>query len=209
MNITEMPINAITPFQDNPRVITSSAVSAVADSIREYGFQQPIVVDSNKVIIIGHTRHLAAQRLGMATVPVHIAEGLSDGDAAMLRLVDNRVAEMTYWKVDLLEDELERLRASSTLDLAALFAEDLGFSPDPPGYDDAFVVLAEANAAFEGEGEQESTGIGTQETVVQVGSYRWQLPFDTIEAKIEQWVQETNGSNLALRRHLLSKLGIV
>ena len=72
MLIEERPITSIRPYADNPR-INDQAVEAVAASIRAFGFRQPIVVDENDVIIVGHTRYKAALRLGLKTVPVHVA----------------------------------------------------------------------------------------------------------------------------------------
>ena len=72
MQVSQRPIHSIQLYADNPR-INDQAVEAVATSIRAFGFRQPIVVDENDVIIVGHTRYKAALRLGLKTVPVHVA----------------------------------------------------------------------------------------------------------------------------------------
>ena len=97
------------PYGDNPRVIPDSAIDTVAESIKRFGFRQPIVVDQGDVIVIGHVRQLAALKLGLTSVPVHVVADLSVEQAKGLRIVDNRTSEMTEWDADLLEEELERL----------------------------------------------------------------------------------------------------
>jgi ParB-like chromosome segregation protein Spo0J len=89
------PISEITPYEGNPRVIPQSAVEKVAASIRQFGWQQPIVVDKAGVIVAGHTRRLAALHLGLKAVPVHVADDLSPDQIAAYRLADNRVADET------------------------------------------------------------------------------------------------------------------
>ena len=79
MQIQQRKVDEIIPYQSNPR-INDHAVDAVAASIGEFGFQQPIVVDENLVIIVGHTRYKAAQKLGLEDVPVHVAKGLPSRD---------------------------------------------------------------------------------------------------------------------------------
>jgi site-specific DNA-methyltransferase (adenine-specific) len=76
MNVEERPIASIRPYENNPR-LNDAAVDAVAASIREFGFRQPIVVDEEGVIIVGHTRYKAALKLGLETVPGHVARGLT------------------------------------------------------------------------------------------------------------------------------------
>lgn len=76
MEIEERPIASIKPYENNPRV-NDAGVDAVAASILEFGFRQPVVVDESDVIIVGHTRYKAAVKLGLETVPVHVARGLT------------------------------------------------------------------------------------------------------------------------------------
>ena len=88
MDVTLWPMANIKPYDGNPRH-NEQAVEAVARSIQEFGFRQPIVVDEHGVIIVGDTRHKAAQRLGLTEVPVHIAAGLTPAQAKAYRLADN------------------------------------------------------------------------------------------------------------------------
>ena len=109
MNIEMRNIDEIKPYESNPRR-NDKAVEAVAKSIQEFGFRQPIVVDAGGVIVVGHTRYKAALRLGLKTVPVHVAADLSPQQARAYRLADNRTNETAEWDVDLLPIELGELR---------------------------------------------------------------------------------------------------
>lgn len=106
MQIVDTPIDAIRPYPNNPR-INEGGVDAVAKSIQEFGWQQPIVVDKDGVIIVGHTRYKAAQKLGLDKVPVVTADKLSDKQVKAYRLADNKVADKTIWDNKKLLDELD------------------------------------------------------------------------------------------------------
>jgi site-specific DNA-methyltransferase (adenine-specific) len=91
-----VPIEDIKPYWRNPRRIPAEAVEAVATSIKEYGYQQPIVVDKDMVVIVGHTRLQALKKLGVAEIPVYVSD-LPEAKAKEYRLIDNRTGEMTTW----------------------------------------------------------------------------------------------------------------
>ena len=103
-------IDDIRPYERNPR-INDQAVDAVAASLREFGFRQPIVTDSEGVIICGHTRWKAARKLGLAKVPVHVATDLTPEQARAYRLADNKSNELAEWDFEILPIELAELRA--------------------------------------------------------------------------------------------------
>ena len=105
MKITEININDIHPYENNPR-INDDAVDAVAASIQEFGWKQPIVVDVNNVIVAGHTRYKAAQKLGLTKIPCVVASDLSEEQIRAYRLADNKIAELADWDFDLLDEEL-------------------------------------------------------------------------------------------------------
>jgi ParB-like chromosome segregation protein Spo0J len=104
------PIDKPIPYARNARILSGSAVSKVAASIKEFGWQQPIVVDKEGVIIVGHTRLQAAQLLGLAEVPVHVADNLTPQQVKAYRLADNRVAQESSWDYELLPLELDELK---------------------------------------------------------------------------------------------------
>lgn len=124
MQIELMPVRDVTPYARNPR-INDQAVAKVASSIKEYGWRQPIVVDEDKVIIAGHTRWLAAQKLKMDEVPVHIANGLTPQQVKAYRLADNRVSEDASWDTNLLKLELQELEVDFDLTLTGFDGTEL------------------------------------------------------------------------------------
>ena len=110
MVVTMWPIEKILPYARNARQIPQKAIDKVASSIREFGWRQPIVVDQDGVIIVGHVRLLAAQKLGLKEAPVHVASNLSAAQVRAYRLLDNRSHEETSWDEELLGLELLDLK---------------------------------------------------------------------------------------------------
>ena len=106
MNIVEMQLSELKPYDNNPRH-NDVAVQPVANSIREFGFKVPIVVDAGNVIIAGHTRYRAAQQLGLDTVPCIVADDLSPQQVKAFRLADNKVSEFATWDPDAMMEELQ------------------------------------------------------------------------------------------------------
>lgn len=106
MKIQNYKTDELVPYEHNPR-INDNAVDLVANSIREFGFKQPIVIDRNRVIIAGHTRWKAAKELGLKEVPCIMADDLTPSQVKAYRLADNKVAEASEWDYDLLEEELD------------------------------------------------------------------------------------------------------
>ncbi len=111
MKVELWPIERPVPYARNARKLSDAAIDKVAASIKEFGWRQPIVVDGEGVIIAGHTRLLAANKLGLAQVPVHIATELTPGQAMQYRLMDNRAHEESSWDLDLLGAEMLNLKA--------------------------------------------------------------------------------------------------
>ena len=125
MKVEMRNIDEVKPYEQNPRV-NDAAVEAVARSIREFGFRQPIVVDEAGVIVVGHTRWKAAKALGLPKVPVHVAKDLSPEKAKAYRIADNKVADLAEWDYDLLPIELSDLRSMDVdLDLLGFSSEEL------------------------------------------------------------------------------------
>ena len=120
--IQMMEINKLVPYDKNPRN-NEKAVSLVADSISEFGFNQPIVVDKNNVIVVGHTRWKASKELGLKQVPVlYMPDDVNDAKVKAYRIADNRLNELADWDNDLLIDELSDL-------------DELSFDLDSIGFD--------------------------------------------------------------------------
>ena len=108
LKIIYRKVGELIPYDNNPRK-NDDAVETVAASIREFGFKVPIVVDKDNVIVAGHTRLKAAQRLGLAEVPVIIADDLTDEQVKAYRLADNKTGELAEWDLEKMEEELREL----------------------------------------------------------------------------------------------------
>jgi len=155
MTIESWPIEKPIAYARNARKISEAAVAKVAASIKEFGFRQPLVVDSEAVIICGHARLLAAKRLGLKEVPVHVAIGLTPAQVKAYRLMDNRSHQETSWDIDLLPLEFADLKDLS-IDLSLTGFDDLqvmrflnGGSAAGPGFnvgDIAFKIVLDCDS---------------------------------------------------------------
>ena len=108
MNIIDKKISEVKPYEKNPRK-NDAAVSAVANSIREFGFKVPVVIDKDGVIVAGHTRYKAALSLGLQKIPCVVADDLTSEQVKAFRLADNKVGEIAEWDVNMLEAELSEI----------------------------------------------------------------------------------------------------
>ena len=125
MDVKEIATDKVIPYARNPRR-NDAAVAAVAASIREFGFRQPIVVDEDLTVLVGHTRLKAAQSLGLAKVPVHIAKGLTESQRKAYRIADNKLSELAVWDDEMLALELVDLQnASYDLTLTGFGEEEI------------------------------------------------------------------------------------
>lgn len=135
MKIEEVSVDAIKPYARNPRV-NAGAVDSVAESIRRFGFKQPLVIEKDGTIVVGHTRYAAARKLGLTTVPCVRASELSKKDIRAYRILDNKLNELAYWDFDALKAELSELDYDFD-----------GFEVDLPVY------------SFDGDGEDDRSNI--------------------------------------------------
>ena len=134
MNVVYKKLREITPYDKNAKKHDKTQIANVAESIKQYGFVQPIVIDSDGVIVIGHCRALAAKKLGMKEVPCVCVDDLTPEQVNALRLVDNKSNE-SDWDFDLLKDELPELDLSDfdfDFDFG-LQADGEDYSPDEFG----------------------------------------------------------------------------
>lgn len=135
MNIVYKKLGEITPYEKNPRK-NDKAVQYVAESIKEFGFKVPIVVDADGIIVAGHTRYKAAKKLKLKEVPVIIADDLTEEQVKAYRLADNKVAEQAEWDMDLLTDELDGI---FDIDME-LFGFDFLEEEEPEAVEDEYEV---------------------------------------------------------------------
>lgn len=127
MKVETVSIDKIKPYENNPRN-NNDAVDAVANSIKEFGWQQPIVVDNDRVIIAGHTRYKAAKQLKLKKVPIVVADKLTKEQVNAYRLADNKVGELANWDTKKLDDELQALL--DQIDMTDFgFDENIEFDP--------------------------------------------------------------------------------
>jgi site-specific DNA-methyltransferase (adenine-specific) len=136
MNIIELKLADIKPYEKNPRK-NDEAVKYVAESIKEFGFKVPIVIDGNNVIVCGHTRYKASKKLGLETVPCIIADDLTEEQIKAYRLADNKVAEQAEWNFDLLGDELADI---FDIDMSYFGFEDMTVEEEVEVIEDDFEV---------------------------------------------------------------------
>lgn len=125
MNIVEINIKEIIPYDKNPRN-NKNAIDKVCSSIKEFGFKVPLVIDKNNVIVTGHTRYEAAKKLKLKTLPCIIADDLSEEKIKAYRIADNKVSEFATWDYELLEEELKDILNIDMSD----FGIDLSFLDD-------------------------------------------------------------------------------
>ena len=105
MKIVNKNISDIKPYENNPRINVDS-VDKVANSIKEFGYRVPIIIDKNNVIVAGHTRLLAAEKLGITEIPCIVADDLTEQQINAFRLVDNKTTEFSDWDYEKLKEEL-------------------------------------------------------------------------------------------------------
>lgn len=159
MKVVERKIEAIRPYENNPRN-NENAIQGVVNSIREFGFKVPIVVDKDGTIVAGHTRYAAAIQLGMSKVPCIVADDLTDEQVKAFRLADNKVAEAATWDFEKLDAELKGIMDIDMTDLGFADADEHFFDDyesqgntgdeEPKGYNISY------NLTFNNEQEQDT-----------------------------------------------------
>lgn len=136
MQIVNRKISDLTPYEKNPRK-NDAAVQYVANSIKEFGFKVPVVIDREGVIVAGHTRLKAAKKLKLEEVPCIIADDLTDEQIKAFRLADNKVSEFASWDAELLDEEIQDI---NDIDMSDFGFDDSAFDeePDPEEEPDEF-----------------------------------------------------------------------
>ena len=127
MDVKQVKTSEIKTYVKNAKKHPEEQVKAIANSIKEFGFRQPLVLDKNMEIIVGHGRLAAAKLLGMTAVPVVMADDLTEEQVKAFRLVDNKTAEFASWDYDMLSTELESIDMDMT-DFGFFEADDVDIS---------------------------------------------------------------------------------
>lgn len=128
MKIIEKNIDELVPYENNAR-INDRAVDAVANSISDFGFKVPVIIDKNNVLVAGHTRVKAAKKLGLTKVPCIVADDLDDEQIKAFRLIDNKTSELAEWDFEKLAEEIKNIE----MDLSGF---DWGINEDDISYID-------------------------------------------------------------------------
>jgi len=194
MKIVERKLDDIRPYENNPRM-NEAAVSAVAESISRFGIRQPIVVDGEGVIICGHTRLLAAKKLGMETFPVHVAKDMTPDKVKAYRILDNRTAELSSWDFSKLREEIGELGLSD--EDMELLKIDVGSWPEIEVPD------------FETLHVDTDLAAGSRASMISIGKHRIPITdaeYDALIAAMEEYA-EGAGTNFGFARWLLEKAG--
>ena len=146
MKLEEIDINLIVPYKNNPREIPIESVKKVADSIKEFGNNQPIVVDNENIIVVGHTRWKALKQLGRSKAYI-VKKSFTENEAMAYRIMDNRSGEGSKWEKELLKNELNILRDKDfNLDLTGLtFDEIEKFTDTSPIFEPTNDIIADIN----------------------------------------------------------------
>lgn len=146
MQIETIDINSIKPYKNNPREIPIESVKKVADSIKEFGNNQPIVVDKDNVIVVGHTRWKALKQLGRTKAYI-VKKDFTENEAMAYRIMDNRSGEESKWEKELLKSEINILKDKDfNLDLTGLtFDEIENFTDTQPIFEATNDIIADVN----------------------------------------------------------------
>lgn len=197
MKVELLDLKTLVPYARNPR-ITAHAVDKVAASLKEFGFRQPIVVDSEMVIVVGHVRYQAAQKLGLKKVPVHIAENMTPEQVKAYRIADNRTGEEAQWDNELLGLELEDL-------------DKLSFDKTVLGFEPAELEQLQKSLeslltdGIEGEGDLSTDEADTRATI---GPYSFEIGRERYLTWIEDIKQDVGFDKEAIINELKKRLGL-
>lgn len=170
MNVENLRLNDLIPYENNAKRHDKKQINNVAESIKEYGFVQPIVVDKNNIVVIGHCRLEASKKLGLESVPCVRVEELTDEQVKALRIADNKTNE-SKWDMDALAAELEELDFSD-------FDFDFGFDTDA----EEETEIVEDEAPEVDEGNEPITKLGD---IWQLGRHRLMCGDSTDKETVE------------------------
>lgn len=168
--------NKIQPYNYNNKLHTDSHVAAIAESIKQFGFNQPIVVDENYVILVGHGRYFAARKLELAEVPVIKLTDLTNDQKKAYRLIDNKLSAQPIWNFENIQIELAEL-AGNNFDYAPWALNELiPTTPDvdvqdleinePVIFDDSFMIRINCTTIEEKRNIQSIFGLSTKERTI-------------------------------------------
>lgn len=185
MKIQMISPDKVIPYARNPRV-NEHAIDKVAASLKEFGWKQPIVVDKDMVIIVGHVRHQAAKRLEMEHVPIMVADDLTPEQVKAYRIADNRVGEESQWDDEFLALEFSEL-GTAEFDTAILGFDETEIDNIQKALDEA---AAEIEDGFTEDDDQDLDDVEEADTQATIGEYRFSIE----RQKYLDWMEEIKQS---------------
>ena len=196
MKVEMINIEKLVPYARNPR-INAHVVDEVAASIQEFGFRQPIVVDSEMVIIVGHVRYKAAQKLGLKEVPVNIMTGMSKAKIKAYRIADNKLGEKSQWDNALLHLEIGEL-------------EEEGYDKSKTGFNDEELnsLSHSLNGLQDGIDGEEEGAVDEADTKATIGPYTFVIGRGQYLEWIEEIRQRVGFDKEAIVDELKRRLGL-
>ena len=196
--IKRVAMEDVFPFENNPRT-NDSAIEIIANSIREFGFNVPILLDRYGVIIAGHTRYAAAKQLGMTHVPAIYSESLTEEQANAFRIVDNKTAEKSSWDDDLLSVQIDELK--DVLDFT-----DYGF--DQEELDSLLGIEEEPDTPTDNSTESEARTRAQSRVKISVGEFIFHIDQPEYRRWANQIRNECDFSEDEINLHIKALLGI-
>ena len=194
MQVENWPIANVKPYAGNPRTIPQDAIDTIAAALQEYDWQQPLVVDADGVLIVGHGRLAAAKQLGMATVPVQVAKNLTPAQVKAYRIADNRTGEIAGWDDEKLAQELQQIVEGAQMDLGAL--EDATML-SPATLQDLLVM----RPASAGEGEEPAPPAFTAPARAEDQAYQPKIGETAVTgAQVDQTAEAAQAARAGLRK---------
>ena len=196
--IKRVAMEDVFPFENNPRT-NDSAIEIIANSIREFGFNVPILLDRYGVIIAGHTRYAAAKQLGMTHVPAIYSESLTEEQANAFRIVDNKTAEKSSWDDDLLSVQIDELK--DVLDFT-----DYGF--DQEELDSLLGIEEEPDTPTDNSTESEARTRAQSRVKISVGEFIFHIDQPEYRRWANQIRNECDFSEDEINLHIKELLGL-
>ncbi len=190
LELEYIEVDELIPYEKNQRIHSTDQISKIANSIREFGFLNPIIVDENNVVVTGHGRIEGAKLLKMLSVPCIRAENLSQAQIKAYRIADNRLQDLSEFDEELLKQELELLQDEFNFDIE-LMGFDLDFLEDDPV-------------------EEETKEVSSSDGVlVVVGKHKIEIS----QSKYNKWIEKINkkvgSDDEKIKAEILKRLGIL
>jgi ParB-like chromosome segregation protein Spo0J len=190
LELEYIEVDELIPYEKNQRIHSTDQISKIANSIREFGFLNPIIVDENNVIVAGHGRLEGAKLLKMLSVPCVRAENLSQAQIKAYRIADNRLQDLSEFDEELLKQELELLQ------------DEFNFDIELMGFDLDFLIEDEEEDEVVEKDDESS------EIIVAVGSIKFEISEDKYKKWLNKVHKKVGKENESIEREVKARLGL-